>query len=963
MPSSVRHILRTLSIVSSALCVALALAPSAGADQTITSAGPLTQIGVGSNLSCSVNYSGDSFGEFFGNTACGTYLSVGGPVADGGTVYGAPGLPAAGAVASTAFIEDGQTPVDGDGTAAHPFTVSTQVDAGTTGLSVTQTDSYVTGADEYKTTVLITNSGSTAQTVNLYHAADCYLGNEDVGYGYRDSATGGIFCTKNADNTPPGRVEGFIPVEGGSHYLETYYGSNWAAIGTGEPLPDSCDCSTFEDNSMSIDWTVTVPAGDGVTRSWATDFSPVGNIQASSYVALGDSVAAGEGINEDWSWAGNVWTQGDPYPWDTSSGRSDTACHQSLDGYPHVLEGLLNTQLLDLACTGAGTVDGILGSQSGKGGGPQLGSGGTANSAYDAAEPDVVTLTVGADDIDFATKVEDCYTPLMHACGSSGDRATLSSQLSTLRSNLTDVLDEIKDRGIADGKIPVVAVTEYYSPFPNSYPTNSSCIDISPNRRLGVTLTNGEMQYLKEGLLELNGTIDDVASQFPNVVIVPAPVSFAQHRWCSSEPWVYGPSLDTSVAGHLKAQAPFHPTPAGQKAIGLNIAQYLHDERHVVPGAEVPLDFGDIALLLHEVQTAGTAFFTALGSSAPSAAQAPAAAHSLQTALQASSQTDAATGLPPTNMFSPVQIYFVGTSAQYVNGLTITLPSLGASALYEVVDGAWQLIPSTSDGTNLTATLDTLGPLALGNPVPAIHAKFALSGDNGQAPASVSFDAGGSTVESGSIASYEWNFGDGTTGTGIDTGHVYAASGTYDVTLTTTSDAGAGDTVEHEVKVLNSPPVAVSVSPGTATAGVPVSGFDAAASHDANGPITSTYWDFGDGSPVVDEVSPTHTFSTPGTYTVTTTVFDDEGADDSTTASITVGAKTSTESPDETGSGSLPPGNSGQAPPGTAGPAPVTTPKTRPRQLRCHRGFRKKRIHRKDKCVRLKKHHRQSRPH
>jgi PKD repeat protein len=222
----------------------------------------------------------------------------------------------------------------------------------------------------------------------------------------------------------------------------------------------------------------------------------------------------------------------------------------------------------------------------------------------------------------------------------------------------------------------------------------------------------------------------------------------------------------------------------------------------------------------------------------------------------------------------------------------------------------------------------------------------------------VSFDAGGSTVDSGSIASFEWNFGDGTTGSGVDADHTYGASGTYVVTLTTTSDAGASDTVEHEVTVLNSPPVAVAVTPGTAAAGIPASGFDASASHDANGPVSGAYWDFGDGSPVVDEISPTHTFSTPGTYSVTTTVFDDEGASDTTTASIVVGEKTSTEDPGGAGSES-PPGDNGGHPASAPGsPAPVTSPKTRHRvkhkPLRCHTGFKRKKVHRKDKCVRVK---------
>ena len=902
------------------LLACLLAAPLAQADSTITSGGPLTSIGLGSDLHCSVNYAGDTYGEFFANTACGTFLST------GGTVYGADDLPAEGGVGATPYTQaDIQAPSSGSGTAADPYTMSALVWAGATGLSLTQTDSYVTGADQYRSTVVISNSTGSEQTAVLYHAADCYLGDDDHGYGYYDNASGGIFCTKNANNTPAGRVEGFIPIDGGSRYLETGYGSNWAAVGTGQPLANTCDCSTFEDNGMSIGWTVTVPAHGSVTRSWTTDFSPVGNIRASSYVALGDSVAAGEGIAYDYWWNGSIWAHGTGFAWDTSWGRSDPNCHQTLAGYPHVLTGLLSANLLDLACTSAGTTNGILNAQSDKDGSPQLGQGATPNAAYDDAAPDVVTLTVGADDVDFQTKVKDCYRPFLHACGSPGDKATLNSQLDTLRANLYTTLNEIENRGVAAGKIPVVAVTEYYSPFPNSYPTNSGCVDINPNRRLGVTLTNDEMEYLEQGLGDLNDTIYDVASGFPNVVVVPAPASFAQHRWCDADPWVYGPSIDSPSPSHPLGSGnptPFHPTPEGQHAIAENIASYLADERHVSVGNDVPLDFGDISVLFHSVQTAGTAFFTPLGVTSGAAGTAVLGSRRVMpsAALTASSaaSVDPYSGLPPTSTFAPVQIYSAGTSAQYTNGATVTLPALGASNLYEVVGGTWQLIPTASDGTNLTATLQTLGTLALGNPAPAAHAAFSLSGDGGQAPASVAFNGSGSTVDSGSIASYHWDFGDGSTATGAQLSHVYPASGTYTAALTITTDAGASDLVSHTVTVIDRPPVAVVQFPAGALAGQPTAGFDASGSHAADGPVSEVDWDFGDGTDPVSGPTPVHTFAAPGSYTVTATVWDDEGASDTQTSTVTVTAAGSTQP-------SLPTTSTPIAPPGAA-TAPAATP-------------------------------------
>ena len=53
------------------------------------------------------------------------------------------------------------------------------------------------------------------------------------------------------------------------------------------------------------------------------------------------------------------------------------------------------------------------------------------------------------------------------------------------------------------------------------------------------------------------------------------------------------------------------------------------------------------------------------------------------------------------------------------------------------------------------------------------------------------FDASGSYDIDGYIVSYEWDFGDGTTGQGIAVGHTYSVAGLYTVTLTVTDDDGA----------------------------------------------------------------------------------------------------------------------------------------------------------------------------
>lgn len=63
------------------------------------------------------------------------------------------------------------------------------------------------------------------------------------------------------------------------------------------------------------------------------------------------------------------------------------------------------------------------------------------------------------------------------------------------------------------------------------------------------------------------------------------------------------------------------------------------------------------------------------------------------------------------------------------------------------------------------------------------------------------FDATGSNDPDGSIASYAWTFGDGTTATGATPSHSYTAGGGYTVGLTVTDNNGATATVTHNVTV------------------------------------------------------------------------------------------------------------------------------------------------------------------
>ncbi|MER7073569.1 PKD domain-containing protein [Terrabacter sp. NPDC000476] len=152
--------------------------------------------------------------------------------------------------------------------------------------------------------------------------------------------------------------------------------------------------------------------------------------------------------------------------------------------------------------------------------------------------------------------------------------------------------------------------------------------------------------------------------------------------------------------------------------------------------------------------------------------------------------------------------------------------------------------------------------------------------------ATCGFDASASSDSDGTIASYAWDFGDGSTGSGKTPSHPYAASGTYSVKLTVTDDKGATGTLTKDVVVTVPVNQAPTAAFGSSCSGA-TCGFDASASSDSDGTIASYAWDFGDGSTGSGK-TPSHPYAPSGTYSVKLTVTDDKGATGTLTKDVVV---------------------------------------------------------------------------
>lgn len=142
------------------------------------------------------------------------------------------------------------------------------------------------------------------------------------------------------------------------------------------------------------------------------------------------------------------------------------------------------------------------------------------------------------------------------------------------------------------------------------------------------------------------------------------------------------------------------------------------------------------------------------------------------------------------------------------------------------------------------------------------------------------------TDSDGTIASTDYNWGDGTThGNTANGTHTYSAAGTYTVTQTVTDNSGASSNISHNVTVTAAN---ISPTPGftiTRTGDKSVSVTSSAT--DGDGTIASTSYNWGDG---VTNGSSTHTYSVYGTYTITQTVTDNLGATGSVNHSAVISA-------------------------------------------------------------------------
>lgn len=469
-------------------------------------------------------------------------------------------------------------------------------------------------------------------------------------------------------------------------------------------------------------------------------------------VSLGDSYSSGEGFG--------LYTN------NTGSENGGNKCHRAVDAYPYKLEEALgeanapefNAAEDFLACSGDVAFDLT--------GDPGLGFEPATNKEPPqiprVSRPeavDLVTLTIGGNDMGFGPVITKCLVPdqllPVHFCDEA--RTEVQIRMAAMSVQLPRIYAMMQDR------------------FPNAdimvlgYPQFLPLVDLSNVPLLCYSLTPGRVMWIHNEIDRFNGVIESSVNHAATsnnlgrkgAVHFVGMNGFGGHDACqnSSDRWFTG--IVTS-----DTQESFHPNELGH----LRMAQLLANKVNDIADSES-------SQVIQQGQTLSRLVNVVSG-------------------LASATFRMAWPG-------SDVELELESPSGQIYSGQgTSDGENHAEGPTYEkfVVDdpeaGEWKVRMTGVDvdpgGEPVSFTFNPIEKVNLPpRAVPAMspNVTAVTTTDNLQ------FDGTGSEDLDGSIASFEWNFGDGAAATGAAATHTYSTPGTYTPELTVTDDKGSSQSM------------------------------------------------------------------------------------------------------------------------------------------------------------------------
>lgn len=191
--------------------------------------------------------------------------------------------------------------------------------------------------------------------------------------------------------------------------------------------------------------------------------------------------------------------------------------------------------------------------------------------------------------------------------------------------------------------------------------------------------------------------------------------------------------------------------------------------------------------------------------------------------------------------------------------------------------------------TDIGCLADTTKPVVI-SPLPV--AKFGISAPDCITKEIIFSDS--STVSTGNIAAWNWDFGDGTTlsaTNGNAVSHTYAATGNYTVTLSVQTSQGCNSSASKQVTI-HQQPIANFSLPDVCLTDAFAQFIDSSSIADGTENLFTYQWDFGDpSSGALNNSSindPKHKYNAVGIYNVTQTITSNNGCISTLTKPFTV---------------------------------------------------------------------------
>lgn len=367
-------------------------------------------------------------------------------------------------------------------------------------------------------------------------------------------------------------------------------------------------------------------------------------------------------------------------------------------------------------------------------------------SALDSST-DLVTISVGGDDIGFADVALTCIIGLGaqgYGCEFIAQRAVNAAMARIADETAPGAtLDNIYRAIRARAPHARILVVGYPNLLPAFAPVGCPLVHLLPD----------EVLWLNSVEQQLNGIIELEAVRSGAEFVEGSTSVFTNHELCTIDTYVNG--LEQKALN----QQPLHPNSEGQAAMATAIRAQID---RGAPGTENVIPLGQ-AIRSSATVSPGMAtmvFSTAWpGSDVVMSLTSP-------------------SGRQITRTTSASDVYHqLG-------------PTYESYAIANPEPGTWtvKLIGTDVSPDGESVSLNTV-QLPHVNAAPT--ANIAASTLGGTAPVTVSFDGSGSFDPDGSVTSYSWNFGDGTTATGATVSHTFTHGGTYPVTLTVTDNSGA----------------------------------------------------------------------------------------------------------------------------------------------------------------------------